>query len=375
MRRKTVKKILLRGYYGYKNSGDDALFYSIVQKIIERENVEINVLSRACLHYPESVKNINFKKPTNTNILMGILKNNILIFGGGSQLQDYGKKKMVLGLFKTYCIVSLSKLLRRKVIYLGISIGPLETSLGINISKKILKKSDYIVVRDKSSFEFLENNKISNDKICLLPDLAISLIDNINIEKEKNSGEIILGINLLPFMSVIRNDLNREKEIINIISVSINKLMEKNKSMQIRLYSFQEDEFINDFYILQELANNIKGNVEIIRYQSNPVKVLEGLSECNRFIGMRLHSSIFAYSCEIPQIILSYHPKCEGFAKSVGYNENQIIDINGLSEDKFSSKMNDLIENPLLYKSESSPISKKREVDSLYEMLTMYYFN
>jgi polysaccharide pyruvyl transferase CsaB len=366
-----MKNILLRGYYGYKNSGDDALFYTIVKKITEFSNVKFTILSKSSLYYPKDCTNLTFNNPSWRNILKGIFKSDLLIFGGGSQIQDHGKMRLQLSLLKTYIIVVLMKLLNKKVIFLGVSIGPLETKIGKKIGKLILSKADYIVIRDELSFEYLKKINFDNQKIKLIPDLAINLVESLNINKKKiNNKKIILGINLMPFFSMVKNNREKEKKILETISSSINIIVKEHPDIEIRMFSFQEDEEVNDYYLLKIFQEMIERESSIIRYQSNPLILMEEISKCNRFIGMRLHSSIFAYACDVPQLILSYHPKCKGFAKSVGYSNENVIDLFNINPEEFLVKLRGLLKHPQKFKPLIPVDRTKNQINKLYEEIT-----
>lgn len=363
-------KVLLRGYYGYKNSGDDALFYTIVQKLSVQTNVLVTTLSKGTLEYPEDTY-VEFKNPSIKNILKGILKSDVIVFGGGSQLQDYGKMRLQLSILKTYTMISLMKMLNRRVVYLGVSIGPLETSLGKVLGKLILKKTDFIVVRDQSSFDYLKKEKINQKKIRLVPDLAINLIDSINTRNIRKNGskKMILGVNLLPFFGTVKNDKDKENRLVETVANSINKIVEENNNIEIRLFSFQEDEELNDYDILKSLNEKLTSPATIIRYQPNPIYVLEEVSKCDRFAGMRLHSSIFSYASEVPQLILSYHPKCKGFGESVGYRAENVVDTATLSSDTFTAKLRELIEQPEAFNPAIPVSASKNDINEMYNEL------
>lgn len=367
-----MKKILLRGYYGYKNSGDDALFYAIVEKVSRMSKVHFNVLSKEELHYSKgNSEDLTFNYPSSKNILSGVINSDILIFGGGSQLQDYGKFRLQLSLLKTYIIVSLMKLLKKDVIYLGVSIGPLETRFGKIIGKKILNKSNYIVVRDQQSYEDLKEMNLKDKNIKLAPDLAISLIDSLPFNNiSENDKKMVLGVNLLPFFSVIKKDKKKELQLLQNISRSINIISKEQPNMEIRFFSFQEDEEINDYQLLNSLKKMVDVQVEIIRYQPNPLLLMKELSECAWFIGMRLHSTIFAYANDIPQLILSYHPKCKGFADLVGYQSENVVDVFNMEGEEFTNKLRNLIQKPNCFKPSISVFETRKEIDKVYEKLS-----
>lgn len=366
------KKILVRGYYGFRNTGDDALIYSILQSLMHIPNSNFNVLTRAEVHKPKALKNIKFIYPSNKNLWVQLLKADTLIFGGGSQLQDYGKLRMVIGMLKRYLIVKVMKLRRKKVIFLGVSIGPIETKIGKIISKLTLNNSDFIAVRDNSSMDQLNKMSINREKIMLTPDLAITLKQNIEVPI-RNEKELVIGVNLLPFYSIIKNQIDIENNLIINLANGLNNLNLKENNLKIKLFSFQDNTTINDFEILEKLSQRLEVEHTLYKYQENPLDTLEEIATCNRFIGMRLHSSIFSYIGEVPQIVLSYHPKCEGFAKSVGYSHEAILKLTELESNELFQKIQDLVKNPNDYTPTVSVDHSFEEVENLFKYLESDY--
>ncbi|SMB88453.1 Polysaccharide pyruvyl transferase [Desulfonispora thiosulfatigenes DSM 11270] len=95
-----MKKVILSGYYGFNNAGDEAVLYSIIAALRGLdENLEITVLSNNPEHTIKAyqVKAINRWKVK--EIYPAIKEADLVISGGGSLLQDVTSKKWYFILF------------------------------------------------------------------------------------------------------------------------------------------------------------------------------------------------------------------------------------------------------------------------------------
>ena len=89
-------KIVLSGYYGFDNIGDEAVLYAIITALRnEIENVELTVLS----NNPEKTKALYGVSSVNRwkipEVIKAIKQADLLVSGGGSLLQDVTSSKTV----------------------------------------------------------------------------------------------------------------------------------------------------------------------------------------------------------------------------------------------------------------------------------------
>ena len=84
-----MKKVLLSGYYGFDNSGDDAILKAIIKDLKENESsIDIVVLSKN----PEKTREVYKVKAVDRFNLLEVYRamkaTDLFISGGGSLLQD-----------------------------------------------------------------------------------------------------------------------------------------------------------------------------------------------------------------------------------------------------------------------------------------------
>ena len=154
----SMGRIVLSGYYGFDNIGDEAVMYSIIKTLKEEigDNTEITVLSNepektASAYHVEAVNRWKYKQ-----IIDAIKKSDVLISGGGSLLQDItGWKSVVYYL----SIVVIAKLLRKKVVFYAQGIGPVNMKFNRFLIGWIANRVDYISVRDEHSKKSIKRGK------------------------------------------------------------------------------------------------------------------------------------------------------------------------------------------------------------------------
>ena len=92
-----MSKIIISGYYGFNNAGDEAVLYSIINSLRKSNpEVGITVLSNkpeltAKAYNVEAVNRWKYLE-----IARAIRKSDLLISGGGSLLQDVTSKNGIL---------------------------------------------------------------------------------------------------------------------------------------------------------------------------------------------------------------------------------------------------------------------------------------
>ncbi|MGL5713087.1 MAG: polysaccharide pyruvyl transferase CsaB, partial [Paraclostridium sp.] len=184
-------KVVISGYYGFDNLGDEAILKSIIMALKEaNKNIEITVLSN---NPTKTEKNYNVKSINRWNvgeIYKEIRNSDGLISGGGSLLQDVTSSRNVL--YYT-SIMGLANFLKKPVFIYAQGVGPIHKNINKQIVKYFLNKVKYISLRDEESFELVKNMGV-NTTSEVVPDPVMGLdFKNINI-KNKESNYIVVSV-------------------------------------------------------------------------------------------------------------------------------------------------------------------------------------
>ena len=158
-----MSKIVISGYYGFANAGDEAMLTAIVKSLRKTEaSVDLTVISgnpqsTATKHLVNSVHRFS-----PLEIYSAVANCDLLLSGGGSLLQDVTSKKSLLYYL---AIIWLGKLLNKKVMLFAHGIGPIRANVLRKLTKYVCSKADLITVRDTDSLVELERIGVDSAKV------------------------------------------------------------------------------------------------------------------------------------------------------------------------------------------------------------------
>jgi polysaccharide pyruvyl transferase WcaK-like protein len=345
------KSIFVLGYYGWSNTGDDAMLYSLLTYFEElTQNTDFIVLSQKDIYIPILKKNtiiyINYKKIL--SVLKRISKSSIFVLGGGTHLYDYGNhSNRFIRLLQLYLLIKFSKVCNNKIAYIGIGIEKPETMWGKFFIKQICKLADYIIVRDSNSFSLLKQWKIVSN-IEQAGDLAISLKKKLPLTVASNPNRKVLGISVLPFFQIYYNNDNLDKEFLIHLAYGLTNWLENDPQSYIYLFVFKGKSKNDDARFTEKLKSFFytDSRIKIIDYNKNPLITLSNVAECNYFIGMRYHSCVFAYIANIPFLTINYAQKNQFFVLDYKIPKKSTIEINDILDNSYLLKLDEFQKDP-----------------------------
>jgi len=276
-----MEKVLLGGYFGFENIGDDAILLSEIN-FLKKENFIPIILTKSDkkIFNEESIDRYNFLK-----IIKFKNQFNSFILGGGGILQDSTSFRSLIYYLS---LINLMKFLNKKVILLNIGIGEIKREISKKLLLKTLKKCDLIIFRDEYSYNFFDD----------LSNKFISSDSSFYLNFQKKEKEDLILVSLRYFKNL---DLNKFK-------IFIDRLKEKI-SLNFEFIVFSKEEI--------ELAKYLNLNYF---YSKNPVETIEKISTSKFLIGTRYHSIIFSILTETPFIGLIYDIKVKNLIDDLGLN-------------------------------------------------------
>ena len=341
---KTIVKIMISGYYGFNNTGDEAILTSMVRAFKEKiPQIKIAVLSRNPLQTSQAYQVKAINRLHLISILNCLRDTNLFISGGGGLLQDStGKGWSILYYLG---LILVAKILRVPVIVYAQGIGPINKQINKKLMKWILNKVDLITVRDNSSKELLENLGVVKPSIYVNSDPSFLLRRKSNIDildKHPHIEELIYSNNHSVVGISVREYKENREDLKEIFAKVADYLIENYKAKIIFLpFKFDEDVCISE-EILSLMKNKSQANVLKIRLE--PEELLSLLSRLSLMVGVRLHSIIFSTMADIPFIALNYDPKVKNFVESLGLSE-LLLELDDTSLKNFKEKVKYIKEN------------------------------
>lgn len=308
-----MHKVVISGYYGFNNIGDESILTAVVDNLREKlGDIEITVLSQNPRLTSEkfNVKSVNRMKPK--EVIGAIKACDLLISGGGSLLQDSTSKKSIayyLG------IMWIAILLRKKVFIYSQGIGPIESKINRKMVKTTLNRLNYIVVRDEQSKELLCDIGVKPSSIYVTADPVIRVK-----RAQLGIGQDILrkaGFRREPDKMVVGFALRGLKikgNFIDEICIAAEKIIEQYNA-QIVFIPFHYKE---DMKAIDEIESKLGNRANYIKNKYLTEEMLSIIGNMDILVGVRLHSLIHAAIMDVPMMAISYDPKINSFMHMLG---------------------------------------------------------
>lgn len=296
-------KVVLSGYYGFHNVGDEAILYSIIAALRKsNEDIGITVLSND----PEYTRKTYGVEAVNRwklkEVMAAIRESDGLISGGGSLLQDKTGNRSVIYYSG---VMLIAKFVGKQFVVYAQGIGPVEKKQNQWITKYALSKASLLTVRDVASMNFLKDIGVRQE-IKLVPDpvLGIEVGDRVVSWIETS------GVAGKKFISVSVRDWPSTVDYLGKIAVVLDKLVIKGYAIVFIPMHGEIDEETSKKVQGMMVENSVVAPSDLSIEEK--IKVI-GKSEL--LVGMRLHALIFAAVMERPFTAISYDPKINAFAE------------------------------------------------------------
>lgn len=319
--------IILSGYYGFDNFGDDLVLMLLIESLKEEiPDLEILALSKSPQKAMQRYK-INCKYRYNPLSIKNALKqSNNYINGGGTLLTDVTSKRSL----SYYCLMlKYAKKRGLRTMLLGSGIGPFVNEAGADKAKKALETADLIALRDSNSLEIIEQLGLGG-KAHSTADMAFLLSPDAG--NNRVTSKVMKANSLKPgnyFIVALREWKYNAPEFEKSIAAACDYMSEKYDLIPVFIPVQPE----KDLAISRATMALMRTPALLIDQPEDSLKLIPGLSVGARFtVSMRLHPIICSFVYSVPVIALSYDAKVSGFVE-----ENKAgfcIDVEKVTEDE-----------------------------------------
>ena len=301
-------KVLLSGYYGFDNAGDDAVLFAIVQALREvMPDVDITVLSNQPEKTAEQFGVHAVDRWGKTSLPKAVKNCDVLISGGGSLLQDVTSKN---GILYYLGVIKLAQMMRKKVIVYAQGIGPVNEPRNRALVAKILNKVQAITVRDMDSRrELMEMGVYREIMVAVDPVLGISAdsIDEakgLQLLREAEAGFLDGRKTLM----VAARNWKHSDHFFGEIAESCDAMAKEGWQVVFLPFHYPED-----VEARRAIAALMKQDAVVLNGNYSPQDTMAILKNADLIMGMRLHSLIMGAALLKPMVGLSYDPKVTSF--------------------------------------------------------------
>lgn len=315
-------RILVSGYFGYNNIGDEAILKGLIDGIrAKSSDVDIVVLSKNPDWTRAKYNVIAVDRSNVFDIITAVKKCDMLVSGGGSLLQDVTSKKSILYyLF----ILKLAMIFKKKTFIYSQGIGPISLKLNKTLTRRILNKVSFINVRDNQSARVLKELGVDREIL-----VTTDTVFGIN-KPSKDEGKEILkdlgvreGVKNLA-LTIIDWKSYRQRSVDEIV-IAVEKILEERDVNVILIPFFYHVDLDIETEIYKRLKSKYD-NIYLVEEYLHIERYLSLVGNMDVMLSMRLHGLIFATLMGAYPIGISYDPKIDGFMKELDRIQNHYVE-------------------------------------------------
>ena len=308
------KRILISGYYGYFNTGDEAVLAVLLSSLRESGNNNVTVLSAT----PTATRQMHGVDSCSRFGIISLIKSirncDVLISGGGGLLQDATSSR---SLYYYLLLMGMALLGGKKVMLYANGIGPVNRKINRRLVAYIVKKASVITVRDAFSRQELVDIGVPENKVVQAADPALLLGSIVPVGTSTSAnGRVAVALRHWPAF--------RSSE--NILVALCDRMVELSGQPVV----FVPMQYPHDIEFSRIIISKMRHNAEIIEDMQKPADIYGFLRNTEFVVAMRLHALIFAATAGVPVLGIAYDPKVESFLNQISQPCLSSLTVSGI---------------------------------------------
>jgi polysaccharide pyruvyl transferase WcaK-like protein len=193
-----------------------------------------------------------------------------------------------------------------------------------------LKNYDNIIARESITYGALVGAGIDEDKLELRKDPAFDLLKDLKSVPGRIQNGAPVGINLSPMVL----DRAKKPELVKESYRNFIRFILDTTDKDILLVPHVVWAHNDDRKPLLEMYDEFKDTQRVIMVEDSAAEELKGyISCCSFFVGARTHSTIAAYSTNVPTLVIGYSVKSRGIATDLfGTTDNYVLPVQEIED-------------------------------------------
>lgn len=331
-----MKKVLISGYHGFGNCGDEAILAAIVNNFKKAEpDIEIVALSRTPLDTQEKLGIKSVNRFNVFSIVYEILSCNLVLSGGGSLLQDVTSSR---SLYYYLAIIVMSRVLGRPIMVYANGIGPIRNRLNRFITQQVLNRVDFITLRDEDSFKELQELGIKRPEVLVSADPVFTMeaVSESQVEQILRKENIDLE---RPLIGISLRQWKSSNDYLMKIAALADRLIDHFHCNIL----FLPMQIPHDVVVIEQTRALMQKPSFTIRGSYSGEEIMGIIGHTKIIISMRLHTLIFAAVQRVPMIGLVYDPKVKSVLDAV--EQPAANNIDSLDVDEIFNIVQEMLDN------------------------------
>jgi len=308
--RRRICNVLMSGYYGFSNAGDDAILQSIHENLVSAsEEIAVTVLSNDPTQTRERYGLDAVPRFNLPAVWQAVRRCDVLLSGGGSLLQDRTSTRSLLYYLS---LMWLARKMGKKVMLYANGIGPVTRPANRRRVRRAVEQADLVTLRDHSSAQELramgverEDLYITADPVFTMERAQQSRVDEI-LEKAgivKGKDFAVISVRSWPGTG------NFTRELAGVCD----HLYEKHGLVS--LFVLMQPE--HDRTVSQQVLAAMTSPGVLLDQSLIPTELMGVIGEGKLCLAMRLHTLIFAAHAAVPVAGLVYDPKVSSYLEEL----------------------------------------------------------
>ena len=307
--RRKKYRVVMSGYYGFGNAGDDAILESIQQAIrTASDEVSVTVLSND----PELTRRQYgldaIPRFRVLRVFQALRRGDVLLSGGGSLLQDTTSTRSLLYYLS---VIRCARLLGRPVMLYANGIGPVRKPANRRRVKKVVEQAALVTLRDHASALELEQMGVTRPV-----QVTADPVFHLEPAGQARSLELLSAAGLSgdkPFAVVSVRDWRDVGNFYSQLAGLCGHLRRKH-GLEILFLLMQPERD-------REATARVRGQMEepsfVLDAPCTPRELMGVLGQAHLCLAMRLHTLIFAARMAVPAMGLVYDPKVASYLEEL----------------------------------------------------------
>lgn len=302
-------KIYIFGWFGFNNTGDNLILqkeFEYMQEYFSNNTLTIVGNYSNLLNILGNETEFNSVDHNGKNYLKMFLKADFIIYGGGGLFPHQNTKQLLILLLGSL----IMKIRNKRIGYIGLGIGGVQTKFDLMIWKLIIKMSSIFYTRDDV---LLKQLKVEQNKyISEMPDIVFSLNNSKRMMKQISPGMVVS----VALANIFINDIRKYEEFLEEMEKFFKLLLSSGYS--VKLYSFTKgvDEKLNN-----DLCSRLNSSQCICISYSEKDDIIDTFVDSDIIISMRFHGCVLSAIYNIPFIGISYSHKTEALMNKLDVSD------------------------------------------------------
>ncbi len=303
--------ITLLGYYGYGNSGDEAILKSLTDTLrARRPGITFTILSRDPGRTRMSVKAASVRRFNLLRTVSAIRRSRLFVAGGGSLIQDNTSTRSI---FYYLGMLSIARMCGARTMLLANGLGPISRPSNRRWARRVLDRLDAITLRDPDSLVEARTLGISQPTLEVTADPALLLTPADAAEAASCLTRMGVPADRPLIGFSVRKWVDSERTVDAVASLADHCVAAYGAVPVFLPMQKPDDETIS-----RRIVSRMKHPACILSETCGPEMLMAICGHMELLVGMRLHSLIYAANMGTPMAGIVYEPKVSSFLEEAG---------------------------------------------------------